>query len=425
MSNTAVDVLVALLTAAINFYGAYDEAHNPVQGDPTLKLPSVPPWAYLLVIGAGLALVGRRRWPVLTFAVVMALTLAYTVLGYDDGAPLLAVAVSLYALATCVNAKTTWICLAIAVVLTEIAFAMYEPFGLTQGPLTVVPFEMVAGAGAGFAVANRRAHLAQVAERAELAEKAGEDEARRRVDAERLRIARELHDVVAHSMATINVQAGVASHLLREQPQQTGKALEAMEAVRTTSKEALRELRGILNLLRSTDDAEPTAPVPRLSQLNDLVAASERAGLATRVEVNGQRREVPAAVDLAAYRVVQESLTNVLRHAGPTSARVRLMYGTDRLVVEVSDDGHGPSSSIAGTGIAGTGIAGTGVASTSTGNGLRGMRERAEAVGGTLHAGPAKNGGFTVRAVLPYCDEAPPDVDAVGVPREAAAVEAK
>jgi signal transduction histidine kinase len=407
MSNTAVDVLVALITAGINFYGAYDEAHNPVQGDPTLKLPTVPPWAYLLVIGAGLALVGRRRWPVATFAVVMALTLAYTVLGYDDGAPLLAVAVSLYALATCVSAKTTWICLAISVVLTEVAFALFEPFGLTQGPLTVVPFEMVAGAGAGFAVANRRAHLAQVRERADQAEKTREDEARRRVDAERLRIARELHDVVAHSMATINVQAGVAAHLLREQPEQATKALEAMEAVRSTSKEALRELRGILNLLRSTDDAEPTAPVPRLSQLDDLVAASEKAGLATTVEVRGPAREVPPAVDLAAYRVVQESLTNTLRHAGPATARVNLSYGPDTLVVEVTDDGRGASAAVPGPG---------------DGNGLRGMRERAEAVGGTLHAGPSASGGFSVRAVLPYGPNAQPEV---GVPRAAAPAEVK
>jgi signal transduction histidine kinase len=217
-----------------------------------------------------------------------------------------------------------------------------------------------------------------------------------------LRIARELHDVVAHSMATINVQAGVAAHLLREQPDQTAKAMDALESVRTTSKEALRELREILNLLRSTDDKEPTAPVPRLSQLDDLVAASARAGLPISVEVSGTARQLPAAIDLAAYRVVQESLTNTLRHAGPARATVRLGYEPDALVLEVTDDGQAqPGAGGRADGPeAGAGVTG--------GNGLRGMRERAEAVGGRLEAGPGEGGGFVVRAVLPYGGDSGP-----------------
>jgi len=399
LSSWAFDLLVAVAIAGIDLYGAYDEATNPVQGDPTLKLPPVPTWAYALVVAAGLVLVLRRRWPLATFVAVTALTLTYTVLGYDDGAPLLAVAVSLYALSTCVTPRTTWICLGIAVVLTEAAAAIFGPFGLTGGPGTVIPWEMVAGVGAGFAVANRRAYVAQIKERAEQAEKTREDEARRRVDAERLRIARELHDVVAHSMATVNVQAGVAVHLLREQPEQVTTAVDAMEAVRTTSKEALRELRGILNLLRSTDDEEPTAPVPRLAQLDDLVAASARAGLPTSVAVTGQPRELPPAVDLAAYRVVQESLTNTLRHAGPAQARVQLTYGPDQLVVEVSDDGRAvPTGGL----VTGRGAGTAGDVKTYGGNGLLGMRERAEAAGGSFQAGPGESGGFVVRAVLPY-----------------------
>jgi signal transduction histidine kinase len=208
-------------------------------------------------------------------------------------------------------------------------------------------------------------------------------------------------------MATINVQAGVAVHLLREQPGQAAKAMDAMEAVRTTSKGALRELRGILNLLRSTDDKEPTAPVPRLSQLDELVAASTRAGLPTSVVVGGPARELPAAIDLAAYRVVQESLTNALRHAGPARAKVLLTYRPDALVLEVSDDGRGrpAEGSSAGPGRADGGAGG---AAVTGGNGLQGMRERAEAVGGRLEAGPGEAGGFVVRAVLPYDGRAEP-----------------
>jgi len=383
--GTATLVLVAGFTAAVDLIGAYDEAHSPVQGDPTLKLPSVPVWAYVFVLGAGLVLVGRRRWSLPTFAVVTALTFAYTVLGYNDGAPLLAGAVALFALPIYTNAKVTFIALAVGVVALVVAMGLFSPFGWSQGPLTVTPFVLSAGAGLGFAAANRRNRLMSMQERAEEAERTREEEAHRRVDAERLRIARELHDVVAHSLATVNVQAGVALHLLREKPDQLGQAMEAMETVRTTSKEALRELRGVLNLLRSSDESEPTSPVPRLSQLDDLVAAMVKAGLPTEVTVSGAPRELPVAVDLAAYRVVQESLTNSLRHAGPTTARVGLEFSADGLVVQVDDDGRGVP----------------GAAPWAAGNGILGMAERARAIGGSATAGPRPMGGFSVRAFLP------------------------
>jgi signal transduction histidine kinase len=378
-----VDLFVAVATAGIDIYGSWDEAHSPVQGDPTLKLPPVPGWAYALVVGAGLALVGRRRWPLGSFAVALSLTAAYTALGYDDGAPVLAVAVSLYALATLTGPRVAWGATVAAGVLLVALEAALGPFGVTQGPVTVIPFELVAGTGSGFAVANRRSRLAQARERAEAAEKAKEEEARRQVELERLRIARELHDVVAHSMATVNVQAGVALYLLRERPGELAQAMAAMEAVRQTSKEALRELRGILNLLRSTDEAEPTAPVPRLSQLGDLVEVTQNAGLPTKLVVEGEPKELPPSLDLAVYRVVQESLTNALRHAGPAEAVVTLSYRPEGLVVEVKDNGKG-------------------AAGGAGGNGLVGMRERVEALGGALVAGPADAGGFRVRAELPY-----------------------
>jgi signal transduction histidine kinase len=375
-----------MVVAAIDFGGAVQEATNPVQGDPALKLPAVPGWAYVLVVAAGLALAGRRRWPVATLAVVGALTVAYSALGYNDGAPLLAVAVALFELPVRATARTTFLALAVTVAAMVLAQGVFSPFGWASGPITVTPFVLSAGAGLGFAAANRRSHLVRMQERAEEAERDREEEARRRVDAERLRIARELHDVVAHSMATVNVQAGVAVHLLRERPDDLAQAVEAMESVRATSKEALREMRGILNLLRSSDDVEPVAPVPRLSQLDDLVAAVVKAGLPTTVRVTGPVRPLPAAVDLAAYRVVQESLTNTLRHAGPARAEVKLAYGPDGLEVVVSDDGRGAAAGAQGA---------------VAGNGLRGMAERARAAGGTASAGPAPAGGFAVRAFLP------------------------
>ena len=184
---------------------------------------------------------------------------------------------------------------------------------------------------AGIAVANRRAYVASIHDRAE-------QDARQRIDEERLRIARELHDVVAHTMATINVQAGVAAHVLSSRPE---VAAESLQAIKAASKEGLRELRAILNVLRQADDADPTQPAPGTAQLPDLIAGARRAGLETTFTVTGQQVPLPAAVDLAAYRIVQESLTNAIRHAGPATAAVVLDYHHDELQIDVTDTGCG------------------------------------------------------------------------------------
>jgi signal transduction histidine kinase len=419
----AADAALAVGVAGVDLLGSWQEAHSPVQGDPTLRLPPVPWWGYSLVLLAGLALVWRRKSPLASFVAVTGLTFAYTALGYNDGAPLLAVAVSLYSLATVLNPKPVWVALAVAVVACGAAEAFLGPFGVAQGPLTVLPWELAAGAGIGFFVASRRAQAARSMERSE-------EQARWLVEQERLRIARELHDVVAHSMATINVQAGVALHLLKggfggaspaaadqasqpvapsapapavASPTQLARAVEAMEAVRVTSKEALRELRGILSLLRSSSEQDETAPAPRLSQVGDLAEMTSKAGLPVDLRVMGERRDLPPAVDLAAYRIVQEALTNSLRHAGPARATVTLGYGPDRLVLEVLDDGH-QAGSTSGPGLERSPTSPTaqaGSPSLTGGKGLLGMRERAEALGGLFEAGPLAGGGFRVRAELP------------------------
>jgi signal transduction histidine kinase len=191
-----------------------------------------------------------------------------------------------------------------------------------------------------------------------------------------------LHDVLAHNISLINVQSGVALHLLDERPEQ---ARAALSAINDASAEALREIRSVLGVLRRVDEDLPRAPAPGLAQLPELVSRSAGAGLTVALEVEGEQRSLPASVDLAGFRIVQESLTNVARHAETGEATVRLSYGEDELTVLVEDDGCGARPNGA----------------SSEGNGIAGMRERAAALGGDLVAGPRLGGGFSVRARLP------------------------
>jgi signal transduction histidine kinase len=199
-----------------------------------------------------------------------------------------------------------------------------------------------------------------------------------------MRIARDLHDVVAFSFATISVQAGVAVHLADDRPDAAAEALRTIKAI---SVEASRELRGIVGVLRRTASAGD-APFHGVAALDALAAATSGAGLPTRVVVSGRARSLPPAVDRAAYRIAQEALTNALRHAGPASAVVTARYEPGRLVIEVRDDGRGPARSDREP-------------EPGRGHGIAGMRERALALGGELDAGPDPLGGFRVRAALP------------------------
>lgn len=213
--------------------------------------------------------------------------------------------------------------------------------------------------------------------------KPASDEVRGLVDAERLHMARELHDVVAYSFATINVHAGVAVHVADDRPEQAAEALRAIKAI---SGEASREMRAILGLMRTAERTE--APRHGLARLDALTATTTGAGLRTRVVVSGRARSLPPAVDRTAYRIAQEALTNALRHAGPASATVTVSYEPDRLVLEVLDDGRGPTERPRRI-------------EPGSGHGIDGMRERALALGGELEAGPDPAGGFRVRACLP------------------------
>ena len=217
------------------------------------------------------------------------------------------------------------------------------------------------------------------------------EEERRRASEERLQIAQELHDVLAHNISLISVQAGVGLHLMDEQPD---KAREALVAIKQASKDALGELRSVLDLLRGTDEAAPRQPTAGLDQLARVVANAAATGLDVQVETAGAARALPPEVDLAALRIAQEALTNVARHADAAHARVRLRYEPDQLVVEVEDDGRGAPA-------AGSNDTGRPAWPERTGKGITGMRERAVALGGELDAGPGSAGGFRVVARLP------------------------
>jgi len=219
-------------------------------------------------------------------------------------------------------------------------------------------------------------HVREVERRAEEAVRTRDEAARRRAMEERLRIARELHDSLTHSISVIQVQAGVAVHLARKRGEDVPPALMAIEEA---GADAVRELRATLGVLRS-EDGDGSG----LSQLDGLVARARAAGLPVTVTVTGQQRPLPPEADQAAYRIVQEALTNVTRHAGHACASVHLHYTPEALSIQVDDDGQG-----------------TGTRPSGPGLGLVGMRERVSALGGRLQAGPQDDGGFQVRAELP------------------------
>jgi signal transduction histidine kinase len=220
------------------------------------------------------------------------------------------------------------------------------------------------------------------------AERIGEDRERRRTNAERLRIARELHDVVAYGFAAISLQAGTAAHVKDQRPEQLG---EALEAIRNVSCHALDELRGILGMLRDVDAAR--RPRPGLQELDQLARLTTRAGVVTILEISGAAQELPSEIDSAVYRIVQESLANVLRHAAASSASVSISFEPDCLTVSVEDDGSGIDNASRNE-------------PTGSGYGLSGMRERVLSLGGSVDAGPRAGVGYLVCARLPLAEAA-------------------
>ncbi|MDX5569644.1 histidine kinase [Streptomyces sp. ID05-04B] len=290
--------------------------------------------------------------------------------------------IALYTLAALGDRRTAWTVGVIAALMITGVYAGSHTESLVGGA-SLVRFDLaIAATALGRAVRSRRDHLAEAAGRVELAEHTQEEEARRRVTEERVRIARELHDVVAHHITLVNAQAGVAHHLMRTNPD---RAYEALAHIKDNSRTALDELRATVGLLRQSDDApDVRAPIPRLTDLDALIGGFQSSGLIVTVTRLGAPHPLSPSIELTAYRIVQEALTNTHKHASATRAAILLDYGPHLLRVMVTDDGRPGAPKGAGTG-----------------HGLIGMYERAVAVGGSATAGPRPEGGFQVVAELP------------------------
>jgi signal transduction histidine kinase len=324
----------------------------------------------LLAVGPA-ALIVRRRHPVAVAWLALTAALAPSPLWFGY----LSLAVACFAAATSGHRPAAW-----AVLAAGYAGALW------LAPLAwgrpVAPAGAALFAAAWLAVLVAAAEVARMRrERRSQASAARELAARHRADEERLRMARELHDVVGHNMSLINIQAGVGLDLMDADP---GQARAALTAVRAVSSQALGELRAMLSALREAGEQAPRSPAPGLGRLPELIARTSAAGVSVTAHVTGQARPLPAAVDLAAYRIVQESLTNAARHARAASVTVQVAYGEDDLRIDVADDGRGVPAGRAGSG-----------------TGIHGMRERAVALGGQFEAGPRPGRGFGVRARLP------------------------
>jgi signal transduction histidine kinase len=350
-----------------------------------------PPWqypqghpvdhlSYSLLAIAGLALVLRRVWPLVALGVTVLAIATLFALGYPWGPVMFAGSLQIGTLACYVPVRRSLIALGATALLWLVAGLPHlaQPLPLTVAVDLLGLLLGLAGLlgvpwAVGVLVRNRRWSQAQSREELD----------RRRAYEQRLEVARDVHDVVGHGLAVINMQAGVALHVLERRPDQ---AQVALQAIRQASKDALDELRATLALYRQSEpDAPPRRPPPGLEQVGALAATMGDSGLQVEVSTTGERGVVPSSLDLAGYRIVQESLTNVLRHADGARARVLVHYRDGAIEIEVTDDGGGHRLSPA----------------HEPGHGIAGMRERAAAVGGELEAGPRPEGGFLVHAWLP------------------------
>jgi len=371
------------LVASLTLVGAFFEAH-PAHSYAGLHLGAAPPGvAYLVLALAVVSLAWRGRAPVVTFVVTAAAAVAWAALGQIDGAALVPMLVATYAMAARLPRWWTFLIGLAGATAVWVTEGLLGPFGWLGGPNATMWPELLAALALGAYLSARRRWISAEADRAEQVERARAEETRRQVEAERVRIARELHDVVAHSISMIGVQAAAAQMLLADEPD---AAAAALAEIRRASRDGLRELRTILQVLRFGDgDERPAVPVPDRQAIGALVAAAVAAGTPTTLAVSGDLDVLPPEVALAAYRIVQESLTNVVRHAGGAETAVRVSVEQGSLEVEVVDSGGRPG---AGSG-------------DGSGSGLTGMRERAAALGGSLGAAPRPGGGFAVVAHLP------------------------
>jgi signal transduction histidine kinase len=366
-----LDALLACALLAIMFWSAHWLGQVPPR-----HAIDVPARVLMAVVGVPIAV--RRLWPIQVLGVITAGLVAYLALDYPYGPVFFPFLIAMYTVASALPLRQALIAglVAMAAVMVPEAATLSRTDVLASAASLLFVHTWFAAPWVIGAVV--RLHRDGV-------ERDREEAGQRRAYEERLRVARDVHDVVGHSLAVINMQAGVALHVLDRRPEQ---ARVALDAIRQSSKDALDELRGTLAVFRRTEPEATRRPAAGLAQLDSVIANVTESGRRVDLEVSGERRPLPAAVDLAAYRIVQESLTNVVRHAGQASATVRIAYEPRQVTVEVTDDGRHAAPSPSG------------------GHGIVGMRERATAVGGSLEAGPRPEGGFRVVARLPYRDGA-------------------
>jgi signal transduction histidine kinase len=361
----AVDIAIALAVTAAQLGGAYAWHQHAAAAEPALYIASA--------VG-GMSLIARRRYPVGVLAVALAATLWAEAV--SSNGVWLALVVAFF---NAVLARRR--AAAVASLVIGYAVSVWPPWLIGRHGHASAAFAL--GLAVFLACLLSAAELIRVrSQRAAALQSSREEELRRRASEERMRMARDLHDVVAHNISVINVQANTALHLMDRQPE---RARSALTIINDVSRNALVELRSALGVLREADESAPRSPSPGLSRLGDLADSATAAGLAVHIEDAERPAPLPADVDLAAYRIIQEALTNSARHSGGTKATVRVGYGDGALVVEVDDDGI-PRPPGRGSG---------------PGHGIAGMTERAKALGGTLQAGPRPEGGFGVRAWLP------------------------
>jgi signal transduction histidine kinase len=367
------DSVLAVVVLALGLTGQ----PNPETGR---AVPLTVPVVALLLIACA-ALVVRRRAPVLVWVVTLVASAVTVVIVAGPAPAIVAVMVAVYTVATLRRPPVALLVAALTPAVLLAAYAASTDDELLGNAVYTLVAVSAMACAIGFAVRSNRALLATAEERARVAEQTRDEEAQRRVTEERLRIARELHDVVAHHIAVINVQSGVARHLMTTDP---AAAADALGHVRDESAVVLDEMSTVLGLLRGDDDGGAAAqPAPGLAQVDALVDSVRRSGRSVTVRTSGAPRELPPSTDLAAYRIVQESLTNAGKH-GRGAASVAMEFRDDALVIEVSNELQ-PGGAAGGEG----------------GHGLLGMHERVAAVGGRLDAGARSDGRFVVHAELP------------------------
>ncbi|TDW98704.1 sensor histidine kinase [Kribbella sp. VKM Ac-2566] len=334
----------------------------------------------LLAIAGAVVITFRRRAPLLVLAITTVITTTFVIAEQGKSPIVIYMGVAAYTVVLAKDRPTRSIAVVATALLSLTAEVLFVG-GDVLDNLGLTFFVLFSGA-IGEAVRYRRAYLLELEERAVRAEQSRDEEAQRRVIEERLRIAHELHDVIAHHIALMNVQSGVAAHVLRTQPDEAERAL---SLVRSGGRTVLQELTVLLGVLRRSGSPLPTAPTPSLHELDALIRSFTAAGVEVDWTPPASLGALPDVIELTAYRIVQESLTNVLKHAPGAAAEVQLLHRSGALEITVTNGPALPPVTGAAHG----------------GHGLVGMRERVSAVGGELHAGPAAGGGFAVHAVLP------------------------